>query len=231
MTYRLPMFPLSTVLFPSGQLALHVFEPRYRQMTTDCLAGSGEFGVVLISRGSEVGGGEQRVSVGTVAAIQQAQPLADGRWVLVASGRRRIRVAEWLPDDPYPLAEVEDLPDDDGWAKPDGASDDEWDSRPMRVVAAADAVSAAATACERARALLSELDRPLPPLVDRPRVDEADVPAWAAASSWWLCAVAPLGPIDSQGLLENTDPVRRMADLTVLMEDTADDLVRLLAGG
>ena len=49
---RLPMFPLGTVLVPSAGLPLHVFEPRYRAMVHDCLAGEREFGVVLIERGS-----------------------------------------------------------------------------------------------------------------------------------------------------------------------------------
>ena len=106
-TRRLPMFPLSAVLFPHAELPLHVFETRYRQLTVDCLAGDGEFGVVLIARGSEVGGGDQRVGVGTVARIEKAAPLADGRWFLVARGTERITVSEWLPDDPYPTAMVE----------------------------------------------------------------------------------------------------------------------------
>ena len=58
----LPMFPLGTVLLPGAVLPLHVFEPRYRQLVQDCLAGEPEFGVVLIERGSEVGGGDQRAT-------------------------------------------------------------------------------------------------------------------------------------------------------------------------
>ncbi|HEX4162859.1 MAG TPA: LON peptidase substrate-binding domain-containing protein, partial [Acidimicrobiales bacterium] len=57
---RLPMFPLSAVLFPQATMPLHVFEPRYRQLMHDCLEGDPRFGVVLIERGSEVGGGDQR---------------------------------------------------------------------------------------------------------------------------------------------------------------------------
>ena len=63
MTRRLPMFPLGTVLFPYAVLPLHVFEPRYRALTEHCLAGDGCFGVVLIERGSEVGGGDTRFAV------------------------------------------------------------------------------------------------------------------------------------------------------------------------
>ena len=107
------MFPLGTVLFPYAVLPLHVFEPRYRALTEHCLAGDGCFGVVLIERGSEVGGGDTRFAVGTVARIARAGQLPDGRYVLATVGTQRFRVREWLPDDPYPLAEV-DLLDDPG---------------------------------------------------------------------------------------------------------------------
>ena len=107
----LPMFPLGTVLVPSAGLPLHVFEPRYRALVHDCLAGDREFGVVLIERGSEVGGEDVRTDVGTVARIVEAVELPDGRWAIAAVGVRRLRVQRWLPDDPYPIAEVEDWPD------------------------------------------------------------------------------------------------------------------------
>ena len=61
----LPMFPLGTVLFPHALLPLRVFEPRYRTMTAHVMRGDAEFGVVLIERGSEVGGGDIRFDVGT----------------------------------------------------------------------------------------------------------------------------------------------------------------------
>ena len=101
------MFPLGAVLFPSMVLPLHVFEPRYRALTRDCLAGDRRFGVVLIERGSEVGGGDVRFSVGTAAQIVEAAELPDGRFALGTVGVQRVRVVSWLDDDPYPRAEVE----------------------------------------------------------------------------------------------------------------------------
>ena len=98
----LPMFPLGTVLFPGALLPLHVFEERYRQLVKDCLAGEPEFGVVLIDRGHEVGGGDVRREVGTVARILEVAELPDGRYFLQAAGVRRIRVQAWLDDAPYP---------------------------------------------------------------------------------------------------------------------------------
>src|SRR3984893_35674 len=109
MTPELPMFPLGTVLFPHAVLPLHVFEPRYRLLTERCLADDAVFGVVLIERGSEGGGGDLLFDVGTAARIVQAARVEDGRWVLVAVGEQRVRVERWLPDDPYPLAQVDEL--------------------------------------------------------------------------------------------------------------------------
>ena len=61
----MPMFPLGSVLLPGVVLPLHVFEPRYQQLVRDCLeTDEHEFGVVLIDRGSEVGGGDSRTDVG-----------------------------------------------------------------------------------------------------------------------------------------------------------------------
>ena len=86
------MFPLGTVLVPGAMLPLHVFEPRYRALVADCIAGEPEFGVVLIERGSEVGGGDARFDVGTRARIVQIAELPDGRYALSTVGLRRIRV-------------------------------------------------------------------------------------------------------------------------------------------
>jgi Lon protease-like protein len=108
----MPMFPLGSVLLPGTVLPLHVFEPRYLAMMDDCVQQfDHEFGVALIERGSEVGGGDQRTGVGTVARMVQIGELGDGRLLVVCIGTRRIRVNAWLPDDPYPLADVDDWPD------------------------------------------------------------------------------------------------------------------------
>src|SRR5262249_24398031 len=98
------------VLFPHATMPLHVFEPRYRALMHDCLAGDPRFGVVLIERGSEVGGGDQRSDVGTRAVIIRAAELPDGRWVLEVRGEAVIEVVAWLPDDPYPVALVTEAP-------------------------------------------------------------------------------------------------------------------------
>ena len=70
-----------------------------------------EFGVALIERGSEVGGGDERTSVGTAARIAGSTRSTAGGSRSSRSGTRRLSVLEWLPDDPYPIADVEDWPD------------------------------------------------------------------------------------------------------------------------
>ncbi len=198
--YRLAMFPLGTVLFPGGALPLHVFEPRYRSMMDDVMAAERRFGVVLISRGSDVGGGDRRVDLGTEAQIDEAQQLPDGRWVLVATGVRRVHVASWLPDDPYPAATVHPLSDD---PPVDGAL-----------------VESTAAAVRRAWGLLSELGRV-------PAMD----PIGTAHDPWRLCDAAPLGPLDRQRLLQIDDATERLAVLTTMVDEVADDVHRLLAEG
>lgn len=106
------MFPLGAVGLPGEVMPLHVFEPRYREMIGVCLADEEpRFGVVLIARGREVGGGDVRHDVGTVARIVRVDTTPQGTLAVLAVGSKRIRVARWLDDDPYPRALVEVLAD------------------------------------------------------------------------------------------------------------------------
>ncbi|MGH9205172.1 MAG: LON peptidase substrate-binding domain-containing protein, partial [Acidimicrobiales bacterium] len=167
-----PMFPLGTVLFPAQPLPLHIFEPRYRQLTSDCLRGNHEFGVVLIERGHEVGGDDTRFSIGTVARISEAVQLPDGRWALLAVGGRRIGVVTWLPDDPYPVALVENLPE-----------------RRLEHRAAS-LLSSTEGAVRRILAMAAELGEP----ISAPVTFTLDEDPHTAL--WQLCAVAPLTAVD-----------------------------------
>lgn len=108
---EMPMFPLGTVLFPAMPLPLRIFEDRYVAMLQDLLQReTPDFGVVLIERGHEVGGGDHRFDRGTVARVTQVVPQA-GAVSVMAQGTRRLDVVEWLPDDPYPRARVRLVPD------------------------------------------------------------------------------------------------------------------------
>lgn len=189
------MFPLGTVLFPHASLPLHVFEPRYRALAEECLRGRGEFGVVLIERGSEVGGGDTRFSVGTVARIREAGRFPDGRYLLHAVGTRRLRVRRWLPEEPYPRAEVELLGD----AVPSGDVD--------RVRARVE------RRLEEVIALRAELGEGAPLPTGLRLADDT------VRASFEAAAAAGLGPLDAQRLLELEDPGARLRDLAELLAD------------
>jgi Lon protease-like protein len=114
-TPALPMFPLQSAPLPGDLLPLRIFEPRYASLVGDCLAADPPvFGVVLISRGWEVGGGDTRSDVGALARIEQHLDLGDGQHQLIAAVGERIRILRWLPDDPYPRAAIESWPDEPG---------------------------------------------------------------------------------------------------------------------
>jgi len=191
------MFPLGSVLFPGMPLTLHVFEPRYRALMAECVKGAdrgdpAEFGVVLIERGAEVGGGDQRFAVGTVARLTQVAQLPDGRYAAVGFGTRRVAVRSWLPDDPYPRAEVDDLDD----AHFDTALD-----QPL--------LDRAEQAVRRCLTLKSELGE-----AAYPAAIELDEEPSAAA--WQLAAIAPLSELDQLALLGSpscTELLGQLGDL------------------
>lgn len=112
-----PMFPLQMAVLPDDDLPLRIFEPRYSRLVADCLASDDPaFGVVLIAAGREVGGEDERYDVGALARIVEHQSAGDGRYRLRCRIGERIRVREWLSDDPYPRAVVEAWPDQPGAA-------------------------------------------------------------------------------------------------------------------
>jgi Lon protease-like protein len=105
------MFPLSTVLMPAMPLSLRIFEERYLKLLGDLMLDENpEFGVVLIERGPEIGGGEKRLSIGTLASVTDIGTL-DQFYGLESTGTQRFRVNAWLPDDPYPMADIDFIPD------------------------------------------------------------------------------------------------------------------------
>lgn len=107
----MPMFPLGSVLFPSMPLTLRIFEERYLKLLGDLMGSEQpQFGVVLVSRGSEVGGDDKRMSVGTIASVTEIGT-TDEFLGLESFGSQRFSVTDWLPDDPYPIAEIDLIPD------------------------------------------------------------------------------------------------------------------------
>ncbi|MDZ7729499.1 MAG: LON peptidase substrate-binding domain-containing protein [Dehalococcoidia bacterium] len=108
---EMPLFPLQTVLFPGAPLPLVIFEERYKVMLQELLDSGGEFGVVLIRQGREVGGDAEPFDVGTLARIEQCDEVEGGRYRVQARGLRRFRLLNMLPARPYPYGEIELLDD------------------------------------------------------------------------------------------------------------------------
>ena len=192
------MFPLGSPLLPGGVLPLHVFEPRYRQMVIDCLQADGEpeFGQALITHGREAGGGDQRSMIGTLARMVNIEALDEGRYALIAVGMQRIRVNAWLPDDPYPLADVDPWPEEDA----------DVDGLDKRVAGALDRVrSTLALAAE-----LGEFD------ADAGDLEIADAPGVA---TYHLGTLAPIGAADRYRLLAAPGPTARLDELDSILDD------------
>ena len=196
MLTTLPMFPLGTVLVPKAVVPLHVFEPRYQTMLADVMTGDRKFGVVLIERGSEVGGGDVRTDVGTVAQVVELHPIAADRWLVIVAGTERITVDRWLPDDPYPRAEVSAFPDESG----PSVDVQEWKALNRRM-----------------RQLLADLAE-LGDTVARATFELGDDPGMG---SFQLAGLGPFSDLDRQRVLCTPGVSGRCALLTELLSDVA----------
>jgi len=112
---RLPLFPLSTVLFPAGVLPLRIFEARYMDMARDCLRDGTAFGVCMITDPKAAESSKQAsfAEVGCSATIAAWDMQQLGLLHVRAVGRRRFRVLEYTNEaNGLKVAEVEWLEDD-----------------------------------------------------------------------------------------------------------------------
>jgi Lon protease-like protein len=123
---RLPLFPLSTVLFPGTSLPIHVFEERYRRLLADQADADPAFGVVLITAGREVGDQPETAAVGAAASIVGRRDLPDGRCDLVVKGGRRFKVLDRDWSGPYLVARVAWLPEIEAGAAPSELAEEIW---------------------------------------------------------------------------------------------------------
>jgi uncharacterized protein len=172
----MPMFPLSSVLFPYMPLRLRVFEERYLIMLAELLkTEDARFGVVLIERGHEVGGGEERFDVGTIADITDLGA-QEGFVGLGARGGRRFQVIRWLEDAPHPRADISEM------------ADLEWDVRLAELRTRTEQV------VRRTLAMASEFAETVWPA-------DLTLSEDPAAAAWQLAAIAPLNALDQIGLL------------------------------
>jgi Lon protease-like protein len=195
----LPLFPLPRVLFPGVPLPLHIFEPRYREMLSDCMAGDRRFGIVFAPEESREQGPE-RGDVGCIAVIQSAQALPDGRSNIVVVGSERFAIARLVTGErPYLLGEVVTYGDNE-------ESGDALTMVASRLRGVFERVGRAA------RTLADDRD-PLPRLPDDP-----------AALSFAIAALIDLDLTDRQRLLASRSPLGRLRELDQLLSPAVDTL-------
>jgi len=194
----MPMFPLGMTLLPGSLLPLHVFEPRYVQMVHDLLASDVDppaFGVVMIERGREVGGGDVRADVATLAIVRDIQALPGGRYQLVASGDARIRVTEWRHDEPYPRA------DGELWADEGRLPDD------------------IATEVERLHQKVLEINALARDAGQEVAPDETTISPEPGLAIYHLAALSPIGATDRYRLLRAPSVAERCSVLDEVLDD------------
>jgi Lon protease-like protein len=108
----IPLFPLpNVVLFPNVFLPLHIFEPRYRQMVADALAGDRIIGMTLLRPGyeAEYDGRPAIYSIGCAGVITHSQPLGEGRYDIVLRGIQKFRIRTEDHGGPYRIGQVDGI--------------------------------------------------------------------------------------------------------------------------
>jgi hypothetical protein len=191
------------VVFPHQQLGLYVFEARYQQMLAD-LGTERRFGTCLIARGSEVGGGDERLSIGTVVEVLAAQPFDDGRTLILIEGVHRCEVTTWLEDAPYPRAMVRERLCVDCGIDPILLKSTESTVRALR-------------------ALQSEVN------ADECIQSNCSMDADPKVRSWQLCSMTPMSMLDQFKVLSLSDPSDRLRLLAEICCERYGDYQRMLA--
>jgi Lon protease-like protein len=205
MAVELPLFALNTVLFPHMPLALHVFEPRYRQMLEDCADRGTSFGVVAIAEGAEVGGGARPHAVGTLASVLTDDELEDGRHDLMVRGATRFRIEALRTDLPYLCAEAVWLTDEPG------APDD-------RLQALAQRTSEAFVQYANGLRTLAGAEN-----------DEIELPEDAEQLAYLVCATMQVDTAQKQALLEEESTALRLRSCLRLLRREVVFLDQMLA--
>jgi Lon protease-like protein len=198
------MFPLSTVLMPAMPLSLRIFEERYLKLLGDLVGQENpEFGVVLIERGPETGGGEKRLGIGTLASVTDIGTL-DEFYGIESIGTQRFRVNAWLPDDPYPIADIDFIPDL------------VWDESLQPVK------SHLETKVRHLLAFASEFG-------DLQYGSDTAFSEDPMLSCWQLAGVLPVGPLDQMDLL-SSESTGELLSSTLEIVESLDEALRAING-
>lgn len=198
----LPLFPLGSVLFPGGLLALRVFEVRYLDMVRKCHQAGAPFGVVSLTQGREVrqagAPDEQFSDVGTLAVIEQIDTPQPGLITLLCRGSQRFRITQrsHLPHGLW-IADVGHLDDD------------------LTVPVPAD-LKKAATALAQVLHTLHQRD-PDAAIAAKPTPAQLDDCGWVA-NRW--CELLPVPLELKQRLMELDNPLVRLELVGDVLERT-----------
>jgi uncharacterized protein len=197
------MFPLGMVVFPHQTVGLCVFEPRYHRLLAD-VAAERRFGTCLIERGSEVGGRDERTSVGTLLEIAGSHEMDAGKTLVMVEAIECFAVTRWLDDDPYPRAEVRER-----------CCDDVPVERAL--------LGSTESAVRALRALQSEVVADQCLRRDVPMDDDPGVRAWQ------LCALTPMSVLDQFKVLSLSNPNDRLRLVAEICCERYGDYQRMLA--
>ncbi len=205
MARELPIFPLPLVLFPGVPQPLHIFEPRYRQLLADCLAGDRRFGIAYAAPPEQEGADTtpRLGEVGCIALIRSAHELPDGRSNILTEGEQRFVLVEWCASErPYRRARVEEFDDDP--------------ADPVETAPLADEVR------EHFQRLLQALNT----LTSREFEEPAELPADPTALSFHVAGALELEPDAKQALQMGRSTTRRLRQLAALLKPLAADAAR-----
>ncbi len=198
----IPIFPLPLVQFPGAVTPLHIFEPRYRQMVKDLVAGDKTFGIIY--RNDEIMLESERLplgSIGCAVEIAVQQELPDGRSNILCVGVSRFHLVGYIEGEPYIQAQIEFFDDDIAF---DDLSNEVQQAKSLFVRLSA--------IIRKLRGEKDADDEAMPDLPDDPQ-----------ALSFILAAYLDIDVSDKQDLLEMTDTSLRLREVIRLLEELADD--------
>ena len=218
MTLR-AVFPLSAAHLPGDRILLRVFEQRYRALVSDVMSEGGEFATVLIARGAEVGGNDDRFDHGVLVRVDEVREVSDllpsSGLLLAGVAVECCTIATWHPDDPYPRAELTTSIE-----------------RPLTRRELSDVASSLSLLAQRTRTLLASLsgeDLPAPSpefvAVAAGRWWDAALAEQEAWGAFWAVArQVPCGPLDRHQFLLPGNLAERTVRLKGIIEHVSEVL-------
>tara|TARA_Y100000768_G_scaffold366344_1_gene328418 strand:+ start:2053 stop:2679 length:627 start_codon:yes stop_codon:yes gene_type:complete len=198
---ELAMFPLGSVLFPGSLLPLRIFEPRYLKLFSELTKNDSFLGTCLIEKGHEVGGQDSRFSYGTLCKITDLKELRTNQLAVHCLGIKKIMVTKWLPDNPYPVARIKELDEDEN-------ADYDFQFK---------------------REIIEELERCYVLLVQMGAIPakSMDIQSLENVDLFTACALAPLGQLDKYKLLAAENPKERSSLLLAQITSERETLAAM----